>query len=227
MEDLVVPVQGTCANKSGTPSYSSSSRASSHKKVSHATTDKTVRFANPEDNSTHVIEKISDQDVPYLWYTRQDFDTFRFQAWNQAQALGCKQQQRRQSTTNNDHESWSDALRQVFQACCRAGCNETIISSQLRLRPEQVNEETIGLECLAISSIARSLESRRNHLLDQIDRAQYEMFVLRKQGPREATEAVAAVEAMEESIAHTSIVCSRAARLFAQNLAQMAAISAT
>lgn len=115
-----------------------------------------VRF-DTSNNQVHTIPSADETERSELWYTSTDFHNFREQMHWLADHLG-----------KHDDGSWSNALLNVYmdfrvnQEFVRQNDDETVM----------MNENTIGLEALALPALGQDYLVRRRHLLNQVHRLQ-------------------------------------------------------
>ena len=239
-EDLAAPIQAIhpslnqehadkhiLDSEQETQTESSTSSSSSHEDSSSFddsfnTTQRHVTFAEQDSNTVYhylteqqqqqqqqqpTIEECAD-----LWYTRQDFRSFRIDARRRAAMIRQLDMAAQQQDDDNDdtaNTTWSSSLLADYDVCRQARSTERLEQSRLLLQSSHCTGKTVGLELHACKQIARDLMNRRRHLLEQIDELQCDTTLKRAD--------------RERIIAKTSCICSRSARLFAQHLGQMAA----
>ena len=194
-----VPATGETSITKETPQsnqapYSPSS--SVKKKLSKRPRRSFVQFADIK-NATVMIENVSVEDFPDLWYTAEDMNNFQLNAQRRAANL-VKLDKVSSSLT------WTKAVLVDYQILRRVNKTEQVNTAALVLDASFVDENTVGLEA-GIEAIGNDLAVRRDYLYQQICNIQFNKSL------RASKKA--------HLIRETSRVCSRTARLLAQHMA--------
>ena len=141
---------------------------------------------------THTFDPVTDEEKHLVWYSPQHFTMFRMQTL----WLGDR------------HDKWTVPLERAYCAFRTDRPPHELARILESCRTVELNEENVGLAEHHISAIATDYLLRREHLMDQVQRLQ-------------------ALHMPDENmrtnmICDTSLLTSRAPRLFASFVAQMA-----
>lgn len=162
---------------------------------------RSVHFAE-SNNELHVIERYSRQDFPELWYSPKQILDFRKMTEQFASILRL--------TADYHEHSWSKILLNDYQAMRKANRSEQICD-KLLLESSILSANYVGLEILSVKEISGDIKARRSYLWQQICCLQNDPSFLADEEERAL------------AICETSRSCSRAPRLFARHVAQVAA----
>ena len=162
--------------------------------------DSPTTTTRPDDASDDIVD-YDDLNKNNLWYTPQDFLTFR----REAQELALKLQ------ATNDPQSWSNSLMRVYFVL-RVASSEDQVKRVVESCTHNIklDETTLGLQDLYLMPICSDFILRRRHLMQQISQLQHAL----QQHPVRR----------EVLIQETSLLSSHAARMYASFVAQQAAL---
>ena len=203
-------------------------------KPCHKSTKKTVSFCHDSENEVHEFERVTAEEYEHVWYSRQHMEYFRWERKQLAKAIQRAQAAEEEENSSNSsyYESsseseseedsvntpnvaappkstWSQGLLQVY---CAFRQYETAadVHRALRATPQMsMDEYTIGMEKCVLKPLARDFAVRRQHLCHQLAHLQQ-------------CDGFASADARAALLRDTSRLSSRAARLFAQYVAQVA-----
>ena len=144
------------------------------------------------------------QDIDATWYSVADLERFKLDTRADMMALHAAER-----LSHNEPETWGKSLLQIYQVYCAAQSVQDIRLLMPRTPTFSVSPYTIGMERRAIPPIARDAAARRNQVRAMVLHWQF------------ATMHNATLRA--EMMREASFTVSRPSRLYAHNIAVIAA----
>lgn len=179
---------------------------------------KTVRF-NEHDNKSYINTVLCKEDCQEFWYNAKDYAHFKSSTKFMVKEIARLEKHNKKSTN-----SYRRVLERTYQASVVSNINNSIVVEDIDDAKQleewmRVSTCRLGLERLAIRSIAMDRSQRRADLVDVVLELQHQQQQHSRTGGANNNNKTVDVDAATESLRQASEELSRTSRLFAQHLA--------